>query len=99
MGAHRTYSTKMRHIAAYFLAVLGGNNAPDAAAIKNILDAAGASADDAQIADLLEKVGGKDIWEVVAEGSEKLATVPPGGGRAAGVLLLLEAPPRRHRRR
>merc|ERR1711879_630791 len=75
--------SNMRHIAAYFLAVLGGNDNPGAADIKSILDAAGASADDAQIEALLKEVSGKNIWDVVAAGSEKLASVPSGGAGGA----------------
>merc|ERR1711914_28661 len=68
---------KMRYVAAYLLAQLGGNDAPDAAAIKAILSSVGVDADE-------EKLG-----KVIAEGKEKLASVPSGGaapaaGAAAG---------------
>lgn len=38
----------MKHLAAYLLAVLGGNSSPDAAAIKKIVEAAGGEVDDAK---------------------------------------------------
>eukprot|EP01094_Clydonella_sp_ATCC50884_P018861 TRINITY_DN356_c0_g2_i1.p1 TRINITY_DN356_c0_g2~~TRINITY_DN356_c0_g2_i1.p1 ORF type:complete len:111 (+),score=40.34 TRINITY_DN356_c0_g2_i1:313-645(+) len=74
----------MRHIAAYFLAVLGGNANPDAAAIKSILDAAGASVDDAQLEKVISELKGKNLWEVVEAGQGKLASVPSGGGGGGG---------------
>jgi len=69
----------MRIIAAYLLAVLGGNDKPDAKAVKAILDSVGATADDAQLTKLIGELSGKDINEVIAEGQKKLATVPTGG--------------------
>merc|ERR1712117_784223 len=65
---------KMRYVAAYLLAQLGGNDAPDAAAIKAILGSVGVDADE-------EKMN-KAISEFLAEGKEKLASVPSGGGAA-----------------
>ncbi|KAL9684275.1 hypothetical protein QQ045_021710 [Rhodiola kirilowii] len=48
-------------IAAYLLAVLGGNAAPSAADLKNILGSVGAEADEDRIELLLSEVKGKDI--------------------------------------
>merc|ERR1739847_145805 len=75
---------KMRYVAAYLLAQLGGNNAPDAAAIKKILASVGVDADEERLGKVLSELSGKDIEEVLAEGREKLASVPSGGGAAAG---------------
>lgn len=69
----------MKIIAAYLLAVLGGNAAPSAANINTILESVGASAEEADINTFLGEVSGKDIWEVIASGSEKLASAPTGG--------------------
>ena len=69
----------MRIIAAYLLSVLGGNDAPDASAVKKILDSVGATADDAELTKLIGELSGKDINEVIAAGNAKLATVPTGG--------------------
>ncbi|KAF7818762.1 60S acidic ribosomal protein P2-like [Senna tora] len=75
----------MKIIAAYLLAVLGGNTSPSADDIKNILGSVGAEADDDKIELLLSELKGKDITEVIASGREKLASVPCGGGGAVAV--------------
>ena len=91
----------MRYVAAYLLAQLGGKDAPDAAAIKNILSrfeigiskqiikfflfSVGIDADDEKLGLVISQLAGKDINEVMAEGREKLASVPSGGcGAGAG---------------
>ncbi|XP_019265929.1 PREDICTED: 60S acidic ribosomal protein P2A-like [Nicotiana attenuata] len=73
----------MKVIAAYLLAVLGGNSCPKAKDLKNILGSVGAEADDDRIELLLSQVEGKDITELIAAGREKLASVPAGGGAVA----------------
>ncbi|XP_061340251.1 large ribosomal subunit protein P2z-like isoform X3 [Gastrolobium bilobum] len=73
----------MKVIAAYLLAVLGGNTTPSADDLKDILGSVGAEADDDNIGVLLSELKGKDIAEVIASGREKLASVPSGGGGAA----------------
>ncbi|KAG6763083.1 hypothetical protein POPTR_009G146200v4 [Populus trichocarpa] len=72
----------MKVVAAYLLAVLGGNTCPTAEDLKNILGSVGADADDDRIELLLSSVKGKDITELIASGREKLASVPSGGGVA-----------------
>ena len=71
----------MKYIAAFLLAQLGGEASPSKATIAKILDSVGASHDDATIDALLQKLDGKDIAELIKEGSSKLAVV--GGGAAA----------------
>merc|ERR1712014_435841 len=66
----------MKQIAAYLLCVLGGNATPSAGDVEKILSSVGAEADKDQLS-------GKDITEVIAAGSEKLASVPAGGAVAA----------------
>ncbi len=73
----------MKVIAAYLLAVLGGNASPSSDDIKNILGSVGADAEDEKIELLLTEVKGKDIAELIASGREKLASVPSGGGAVA----------------
>ncbi|XP_016477264.1 large ribosomal subunit protein P2w [Nicotiana tabacum] len=73
----------MKVIAAYLLAVLGGNASPSAKDLKSILGCVGAEADDDRIKLLLSQVEGKDITELIAAGREKLASVPAGGGAVA----------------
>ncbi|KAL5067731.1 hypothetical protein RYX36_018618 [Vicia faba] len=73
----------MKVIAAYLLAVLGGNNTPSAKTIKDILCSVGAEAEDGNIELFLSEIKGKDLAEVIASGKEKLASVPAGGGAVA----------------
>ncbi|KAI3838813.1 hypothetical protein MKX03_002589 [Papaver bracteatum] len=75
----------MKVIAAYLLAVLGGNTAPTAEDIKDLLGSVGAEADDDRIQLLLSQVKDKDITELIASGREKLASVPSGGGAPMAV--------------
>ncbi|KAK9068584.1 hypothetical protein SSX86_012699 [Deinandra increscens subsp. villosa] len=73
----------MKVVAAYLLALLGGNTSPSADDLKNILGSVGADADEVKIELLLKEVKGKDITELIASGREKLASVPSGGGGVA----------------
>jgi large subunit ribosomal protein LP2 len=75
----------MRYIAAYLLAVLGGNKTPSAAEVEKIISAAGVEVDQERLSKLLAEVEGKDIDEIIANGTKKLAKF--GGAapaRAAG---------------
>ncbi|PRQ31264.1 hypothetical protein RchiOBHm_Chr5g0033571 [Rosa chinensis] len=74
----------MKVLAAYLLAVLGGNTSPSADDVKKILGSVGADADSDRIELLLSQLKGKDVAEVVASGREKLASVPSGGAVAGG---------------
>ncbi|KAK4769115.1 hypothetical protein SAY86_027265 [Trapa natans] len=73
----------MKVVAAYLLAVLGGNTTPSADDVKKILGSVGAETDDDMVQLLLSEVKGKDITELIASGREKLASVPCGGGGGA----------------
>ncbi|KAF1992109.1 ribosomal protein 60S [Aulographum hederae CBS 113979] len=73
----------MKHLAAYLLLGLGGNTSPSADDIKEVLSAVGIEADDDRLSTLLSELEGKDINELIAEGSSKLASVPSGGGGGA----------------
>ncbi|XP_073134120.1 large ribosomal subunit protein P2y-like [Henckelia pumila] len=81
----------MKVIAAYLLAVLGGNASPSAKDLKKILNSVGAECDDDRITLLLSEVEGKDITELIAAGREKLASVPAGGGGAVAVAVAAPA--------
>merc|ERR1711917_70249 len=63
---------KMRYVAAYLLAQLGGNDAPDAAAIKAILGSVGVDADEEKMNKVISELSGKAIADVLAEGKENL---------------------------
>ncbi|GMH09942.1 hypothetical protein Nepgr_011783 [Nepenthes gracilis] len=73
----------MKVIAAYLLAVLGGNTTPSSDDLRDILGSVGAEADDEMIELLLSEVKGKDVTELIAAGRENLASVPTGGGGVA----------------
>ncbi|KAI0144658.1 putative ribosomal protein P2 [Xylariaceae sp. FL1272] len=76
----------MKHLAAYLLLGLGGNTSPSASDVKSVLESVGIEADDDRLEKLLSELDGKDVNELIAEGSTKLASVPSGGagGAAAG---------------
>ncbi|XP_010275438.1 PREDICTED: 60S acidic ribosomal protein P2-like [Nelumbo nucifera] len=75
----------MKVIAAYLLAVLGGNLQPSADDLKSILGSVGAEAEDDRLELLLSEIKGKDITELIASGREKLASVPSGGGVSVAI--------------
>lgn len=73
----------MRYVAAYLLALLGGNKNPSEADISKILGSVGIEVDAAKVKKVISELAGKNIEEVIAKGSEKLASVPSGGGAVA----------------
>ena len=73
----------MRYVAAYLLAALGGNASPSEKDIKKILESVGIEADAEQLKKVVSELSGKNIDEIMAEGKEKLASVPSGGAVAA----------------
>ncbi|KAG5647461.1 hypothetical protein DXG03_009392 [Asterophora parasitica] len=73
----------MRHIAAYLLLQIGGNASPSAEDIKKLLATVGIDADESRLESLVSELSGKDINQLIAEGSSKLASVPSGGGGGA----------------
>ena len=62
----------MKIIAAYLLAVLGGNKNPNATDITKILASVGIEGDKERIDKLIAELDGKDIDQVIAKGVEKL---------------------------
>ncbi|KAF2766518.1 ribosomal protein 60S [Teratosphaeria nubilosa] len=92
----------MKHLAAYLLLGLAGNTSPSAEDIKEVLSSVGIEADEERLTQLLKELEGKDINELITEGSTKLASVPSGGaggaapaagGAAAGGAAAEEAAP------
>lgn len=73
----------MRYVAAYMLAILGGNKAPTEEDIKKILGSVGVEYNAEQSKKVVSELSGKDLEELITKGSEKLATIPSGGGGAA----------------
>ena len=54
----------MKHLAAYLLLTLGGNESPSAKDISSVLSAVGIEADEERTKTLLSELKGKDINEV-----------------------------------
>ncbi|GAB5369703.1 hypothetical protein AAMO2058_001428200 [Amorphochlora amoebiformis] len=69
---------------AYMLAVIGGNEKPDGAAVEAILDSIGAKADAKSLKTLLASVEKKPLAEIIAAGLDKLGSVPSGGAVGGG---------------
>ncbi|XP_055608242.1 60S acidic ribosomal protein P2-like [Uranotaenia lowii] len=72
----------MRYVAAYLLAVLGGNASPSNADIEKILSSVGIEADSTRVTKVVNELKGKSIDELIASGREKLSSMPAGGGGA-----------------
>merc|ERR1711890_224068 len=73
---------KMRYVAAALLAALGGGDI-SAANINKILSSVGIESDAAKVDLVVKELAGKDVAEVIAEGTSKLGSMPSGGGAAA----------------
>ena len=58
----------MRYVSAYLLAVLGGNESPSAADLKNILDSVGIEVDNDLASKVVNNLKGKSLDELMAEG-------------------------------
>ena len=71
----------MKHIAAFALLVLGGNEHPTAADVEKALKDAGAKADSDKVAKMIAAFEGKNFNELVASGLAKMASM--GSGPAA----------------
>ncbi|KAL9129760.1 MAG: hypothetical protein Q9217_001872 [Psora testacea] len=74
----------MKHLAAYLLLGLGGNTSPSADDVKGVLSSVGIDADEERLDKLISELEGKDLQELIAEGTNKLASVPSGGGGGGG---------------
>lgn len=65
----------MRYVAAYLLAVLGGNKNPSASDIKNILGSVGIEAEDERLDRVISELSGKDVNEVISAALKLLLTL------------------------
>lgn len=68
----------MKHIAAYLLSVLSGNENPSVDDVRAILDAAGVEVDEDSLGSLVTDLHGKQIHEVIAAGQSKFSSAPVG---------------------
>ncbi|RVE47346.1 hypothetical protein evm_008027 [Chilo suppressalis] len=73
----------MRYVAAYLLAVLGGKSSPAAADVEKILSSVGIEADSEKLKKVISELDGKSIEELIAQGREKLSSMPSGGAAPA----------------
>ncbi|XP_034471572.1 60S acidic ribosomal protein P2 [Drosophila innubila] len=73
----------MRYVAAYLLAVLGGQESPANADLEKILSSVGIEADAERLSRVIKELKGKSIDDLIKEGREKLSSMPVGGGAAA----------------
>ncbi|RHZ70640.1 hypothetical protein CDV55_105611 [Aspergillus turcosus] len=73
----------MKHLAAYLLLALAGNTSPSTEDVKAVLSSVGIDADEERLNKLIAELEGKDLQELIAEGSAKLASVPSGGAGGA----------------
>merc|ERR1711903_396246 len=79
-----TQTNKMRYVAAYLLSSLGGNESPTTNDIKTILESVGVGYDEERAQIVVNQCKGKSIAELIAAGSEKMASMPAGGGGGGG---------------
>merc|ERR1712189_98556 len=82
--ASTTSSTTMRYVSAYLLCALGGNESPTTSDIKSVLESVGVGYDEERAEIVVNQCKGKSIAELIAAGSEKMASMPAGGGGGGG---------------
>ena len=73
----------MRHVAAYLLSALSGNENPSAKDIKAILSSVGVEEDAKALEVVINSLKGKNLEELMEEGRSKLASMPAGGAALA----------------
>ena len=66
----------MRYAAAYLLAILGGNSAPDVDAIGKILGSVGIECDRKKAQNVINACQGRSVNELISEGMEKMGQLP-----------------------
>lgn len=54
----------MKHLAAYLLLMLGGNESPSASDVKKVLGSVGIDADEDRLNTLIKELKGKNLQEV-----------------------------------
>ncbi len=81
----------MKHIAAYALLVLGGNDKPTAAQVEKVVKDSGVEADKEKIEALVSAMEGKEFHELVEAGIAKLGSMGSGSAPAAAAAAPAEA--------
>ncbi|XP_054264453.1 60S acidic ribosomal protein P2 [Macrosteles quadrilineatus] len=82
----------MRYLASYLLAVLGGKDNPSSADLEKILNSVGIEVDNEKLNIVINQLKGKNIEDLIAEGREKLSSMPVGGGVAVAAAPGAAAP-------
>merc|ERR1712183_666722 len=77
-------NNRMRYVAAYLLAALGGNENPTTNDIKTILESVGVGYDEERASLVINQCQGKSVAELIEAGSAKMASMPAGGGGGGG---------------
>merc|ERR1712212_843571 len=77
-------NNRMRYVAAYLLAALSGNESPTTNDIKTILESVGVGYDDERASLVVNQCQGRSVADLIAAGSEKMASMPAGGGGGGG---------------
>merc|ERR1712142_946686 len=75
---------RMRYVAAYLLAALGGNESPSTNDLKAILESVGVGYEEERASLVVNQCEGKSIADLIAAGSAKMASMPAGGGGGGG---------------
>jgi len=65
-------SSRMRYVAAYLLAVLGGNDKPSESDIKKILSSVGIDADSVCLKKVISELKDKNVDEVISAGKSSV---------------------------
>ena len=74
----------MKHLAAYLLLKLGGNDSPSKDDITKSLSSVGVAVDDARLDKMIADLEGKDLNELLESGKALLTTFGSGGGGGGG---------------
>ena len=83
----------MQFIAAYMLATIGGNQSPSVEDVVAILKSVSGSVDAAEAEKIVAELSGKSIDSLIAQGSQKLASMPSGGAAAPAAAASSSAAP------
>merc|ERR1719480_621459 len=81
----------MKHLAAYMLLVLAGNDAPTEAQVTKLLKDSGVAVEKDALTNMMALLKGKKIHELVGEGRGKFASMPSGGSAAPAQAAPAEA--------
>ena len=66
----------MKYIAAYLLASIGGNGNPSKEDIERIIESVGIECEKGRAEEIVEKLHGKNLADIINEGKSKLSAVP-----------------------